>query len=100
MLVPLELPFHPDGKVHVYDVAPGTVETANVFVALGQIALLPEMDEGVAGIGVTFTVIVLAVPGPQELFAATEMVPLDAPAVVEIELVVDVPLHPEGKVHV
>jgi hypothetical protein len=100
MLLEVELPVQPDGKDHVYDVAPGTLATENVFVVFGQIALLPEMVAGVTGMGVTFTVIVLAVPGPHALFAATDIDPLDAPAVVEIKLVVEVPLHPEGSVQV
>lgn len=46
------------------------------------------------------TVNVLAVLLPQPLFAFTEMVPPVVPAVTVIELVVDVPVQPEGNVHV
>jgi hypothetical protein len=35
---------------------------------------------------------------PQILFAVTVMFPLEVPAIVEMEFVVDVPLHPPGKV--
>ena len=40
---------------------------------------------------------VLAVPLPQELLAVTETLPLVAPTVVVMEVVVDVLLQPEGK---
>jgi hypothetical protein len=46
------------------------------------------------------TFIVLAVPEPQELLAVTEIVPPLFPAVAVIEVVVDVPLQPAGRVHV
>ena len=37
---------------------------------------------------------------PQLLFAFTDKVPLAAPGVAVIELLVDVPVQPEGKIHV
>ena len=37
---------------------------------------------------------------PQSLLAVTEMVPPLGPVVVVIELLVDEPVHPEGKLHV
>ena len=43
---------------------------------------------------------VLAVPEPQVLFAVTETFPPVAPAVSVIEVDVEVPVHPEGRVHV
>jgi len=51
-------------------------------------------------VGMVFTVIAkfCAAEDPQALVAITEIVPLVASAVAEIELVVDVPLQPPGKV--
>jgi hypothetical protein len=50
--------------------------------------------------GVTVTANVLGVLLPQLLFAVTLIVPLDAPTVVVIEVDVDVPVQPDGNVHV
>ena len=47
----------------------------------------------------TVTLKVLAVPEPHELFAVTETLPLLAPTVAVIDVVVEVPLHPDGNVH-
>ena len=47
-----------------------------------------------------FTASVLSGPEPQVLFAFTERVPPPEEVVTEIELLVEVPLHPEGMVHV
>jgi hypothetical protein len=43
---------------------------------------------------------VLAIPEPQSLFGVTETFPLLAPAIAVMEAVVDVPVQPEGRVHV
>ena len=48
----------------------------------------------------TVTLKVLAIPEPHELFAVTETLPLLAPTVAVIDVVVEVPLHPDGNVHV
>jgi hypothetical protein len=61
---------------------------------------LPVIAVGCAGRLVTFTAKVCAVLLPHPLFATTEIVPPVVPAVVLIELVVDVPDQPEGSVHV
>ena len=37
---------------------------------------------------------------PQELTAVTETLPLPDPGTTEIEVVVELPVHPEGKVQV
>jgi hypothetical protein len=49
---------------------------------------------------VAVTLKVLAVPGPHELLAVTEIDPPTAPGVAVIEVEVEFPLHPEGNVHV
>ena len=43
---------------------------------------------------------VRGVPEPHELFAVTEIFPLLAPAVAVIEVEFELPLHPDGKIHV
>jgi hypothetical protein len=48
----------------------------------------------------TETASMRAVPGPQSLLAVTDILPLPTPAVAITELVVEVPDHPEGNVHV
>ena len=63
-------------------------------------AALPVIVPGWAGTVVTVTFKVFAVPEPQVLFAVTETFPPVAPAVALIEVEVEVPVHPEGRVHV
>ena len=61
------------------------------------------MAAGAAGAAaLTVTGNVLAVLVPQELVAVTEISPFAAEVVAEtvMEFVVDVPVHPEGKIHV
>ena len=58
------------------------------------------IDDGEAGAEVTVTASVCAFELPHELFAVTEIFPLLAPAVALILVVVEVPVHPFGKVHV
>ena len=55
---------------------------------------------GVAGMAFVLTVSVRVVPLPQLLFAFTEIIPPEVPAVAFIELVVELPVHPEGNVQV
>ncbi len=64
-----------------------------------QMVEVPEIRPGVFGIALTVIGNVAAVELPQALFAVTVIFPLEELAVVAIELVVEVPLHPEGKVH-
>ena len=52
------------------------------------------------GIEAITTFIVCIEPEPHELFAVTEIFPLFAPAVAVIEVESELPLHPDGKVHV
>ncbi len=63
-----------------------------------QTEVFPVMDSGVAGILFTMTASVLVVDVPQELLADTVIFPPLPPTVAEIELLVDVPIQPTGKV--
>ena len=54
------------------------------------------MGPGFVGRFMTVIVFVLAVPFPQELLAVTEMFPPEAPTVAVMEVVVEVPVQPEG----
>jgi hypothetical protein len=62
--------------------------------------VLPAIVPGWAGNGLTVTDKVLAGPVPQALVADTDMVPPAEPTVAVMKLVVELPLHPDGKVHV
>ena len=68
---------------------------------LEQIDELPDIAPGVAG-AVVETETITEVDGlvPQEFEAETEIFPPVEPAEVEIELVVELPLHPPGRVQV
>jgi hypothetical protein len=65
-----------------------------------QTGVAPVITPGWTGVGVTATLSVLAVLVPHELLAVTEIVPPVAPAVAVIDVDVELPLHPDGKVHV
>ena len=65
-----------------------------------QAEVLPEIVPGCAGAAAILTDNVRDALVPQELFATTAIVPPPVPAVTLIVLVMDVPLHPEGSVHV
>jgi hypothetical protein len=62
--------------------------------------VFPLIAPGWPGIGVTVTVRLRMVLDPHELFAVTEILPPLAPAVAVIDSELEVPLHPEGNVHV
>jgi len=94
--VDVELPVHPEGNVHVYDVAPETAAMLYVLDEPWQTVVDPVMAPGWAGIGVTETFSILAVLDPHELLAVTEIVPPDAPAVASIDVEVELPVHPDG----
>ena len=57
-------------------------------------------EPGWAGNAVTATYKDLAGPEPQVLFAVTVIFPLVAPAIGVIEVDVELPVHPEGNVHI
>jgi hypothetical protein len=97
MLLVVEVPLHPVGRVQAYDVAPVTGAIENVLVLLGQTLSGPEIMPGVAGEDAAVTFSVCAKLFPQVLFAVTEMVPPPVPCVAVMLLVVDVPLQPFGK---
>lgn len=68
---------------------------------LAQTLALPVIAPGVAGAAVvTLTARVAGLELPHPLFTVTETVPLLVPAVVLMELVVDVPVHVAGSDHV
>ena len=96
----VDVPLQPDGKIQVYEVAPGTAVTEYVFDDPEQMVEVPEIVPG--ALGAAFTVIgnVAADELPHVLFAVTVIFPLEELAVVEIELVVEAPLQPDGKVQV
>ena len=60
----------------------------------------PLMTPGCAGKAVTVIANVLTTLLPQALFAVTVMLPLVAPAVVVMEVVVEEPVQPPGNVQV
>ena len=65
-----------------------------------QAVVLPLIVPGWEGMMATVTARVRAVDVPHVLFAVTEMFPLVALAVAVMEVVVEVPVQPPGKVHV
>ena len=100
MLDATDEPLQPLGNVHVYDVAPDTGVTEYEFEVVAHTDAGPEITPGVAGAARITTAFVCAGELPQVLSAVTDIVPPFAPAVTFIVSVVDVPLHPLGKVHV
>jgi hypothetical protein len=62
--------------------------------------VLPVIEPGCAGSAVTVALKVLAVPEPHELLAVTEIFPLLAPTVAVIDVVVELPVHPDGNAQV
>ena len=57
ILVVIDVPVHPLGSVHVYEVAPITEITLYVFELFEQIEVLPLIPNG--AVGTVFTVIVI-----------------------------------------
>ena len=70
------------------------------MVELWQTGVAPVIMPGWAGVTVTETPRVLEVLVPHELVAVTEIVPPVATAVAVIDVEVELPLQPGGKVHV
>jgi len=71
-----------------------------VFDEPWQTVVSPVIVPGWVGTEVTDTLSVRAVLVPQALDAVTEIVPPDAPAIASIDVEVELPVHPEGNVHV
>ena len=65
-----------------------------------QMVALPVIDPGIEGAEFTVIVKVCTTEEPQRLFAFTLMFPPVVPAMVLILVVVEVPDHPDGNVHV
>jgi hypothetical protein len=55
---------------------------------------------GCTGISETVAFSVLAIPEPHILLAITEIVPPEASGVADIDVVVELPLHPDGNIQV
>ena len=97
IVVPVELPDHPDGRDQVYDVAPLTAEMLYVCEVPSQGLALPVIVPGWAGTDCTVTASVCVVLLPHELTAATDTVPLLAPTVAVMLGDVELPDHPDGR---
>jgi hypothetical protein len=65
-----------------------------------QTLLLPAIAPGCVGVGDTLTFITLGELAPQALLALIKMVPPVLPAVVEMDVEVEVPDHPDGRFQV
>jgi hypothetical protein len=100
MLVVVEVPVQPPGKVHVYEVAPATAAILYVLADPEHTVVFPVIVPGVAGAEPGVTAKVLAVEVPHVLVAVTLTLPAVALGVAEILVVVEVPVQPPGKVHV
>ena len=100
MDVEKELPDQPEGNVQVYEVAPATGVMLYILVLPSQTDAEPLMLPGVAGMVLTVTLWVSTADEPQALLAITVIFPVVDPAVVVIDVVVEVPDQPEGKVQV
>ena len=62
--------------------------------------VIPVILPGCDGTVITVALTVLGVPEPHVLLAVTDIVPPLEPTVVDIVLVVEFPLHPDGNVQV
>lgn len=80
--------------------APLTAEIEYVFDVPEHTVALPVMVPGCAGTGFTVIVNDCIEEEPQLLLAVTVIFPLEVPAVAVIVFVVEVPVHPDGSVHV
>ncbi len=96
----VEVPDHPPGRVHVYDVAPLTGVMLYVWLVPLHTAALPLMGPGTAGTPVEATARLCGALEPQAFVAITVIVPLPVPTVADKLFVVDVPPQPAGSVHV
>ena len=95
----VEDPVHPDGNVHMYDVAPLTALTEYVTPTPWHTLVLPVMAPGCEGNVETETVRLRFGPSAQKFMALTETSPDVAPGVTVIDVVDDDPVQPEGNDH-
>ena len=65
-----------------------------------QTVAKPDIVPGWAGAVITDTIRVLAVLVPQVFVAVTDIVPPVVPAVAVIDVVLELPVHPDGNVQV
>ena len=100
ILLVVDVPVHPPGSDHVYEVAPFTAAMENVSKPPLQTEIRPVIVPGVVGAELTVTGSIAAEELPQELLAVTETVPPPEPAVPNMVLVVDEPVQPTGRDHV
>ena len=84
----------------MYELAPLTAVIEYVCDVPAHTLALPLIAPGCDNAAPDVTANVLAALLPHEFTATTEMLPEPEPAVVVIDVVVDVPLHPDGNVHV
>ena len=101
MEIESEFPDQPRGNVHEYPVAPETAAIEYVCVEPWQTEVSPEIFPGCMGRMVSIaTIKVCAALLPQGLFAITDIVPPEFPAVAHINDDVELPDHPGGKTQV
>ena len=100
MLVVVDVPAHPEGNVQVYDVALFTAEIVYVLAVPEHIDEFPVIIPGCDGIGFTVTLNSCGCEEPHVLFATTVISPLTEPAAALMELVTELPVQPDGIVHV
>ena len=101
VLIPVPEVVVPPGervKVQFSDGGKPLISTLPVVSASIGCVIFPTLGE--VGVGFAETLNIRMMPEPHALFAATEIFPLPAPAVAVIDVVAELPLHPEGKVHV
>ena len=100
MVFDCDVPVHPDGNVHVYDVAFATLAIEYVFPDPSQVDVLPAIVPGCEGTDETETAIVTGVVVKQLLLAVTETLPAEVVDVAAIEFDVELPVHPDGNAQV
>jgi hypothetical protein len=96
----IEDPVHPEGKVHVYDVAPFTGAMLYSLIPDAQMFVSPLILSEIVGAEFTVTDNICTADKPQSFLAETVMFPLVLFAVAVIEFMVDEPVQPTGNVHI
>ena len=96
MLFVVDVPAHPVGSVQLY-VTPATTGTEYVCVVPTHGAASPVIVPGCEGAAMGATASVEGADAPQLFDAVTETLPPPAPTVALMLAVVDVPVHPTGR---